>query len=373
MGLENKICLAFMNLKGEVSSGEIFRYFTKDNALEILKRMTNQDFGHDIELWEKWINENKPGILPDKNSTSDSLKISEERDSKLFLKSSYLLYLRSGLESVAAERLVIALENNKLELEAYALKTYLSKGSSSQCNIKSWGNRPCTISLDLPENPEPGDLWFDPIELNLAILIPNSQRVSPHAKSWVSTHPVYVWQYQTFLSLVKIGKKIDLLPAPDDYLKNIRVQNQENQKYITDIYHNEAIAYSNWMRKSLCKQSDLEAAKKYFNLHELNEILPKNLKVWTSGDVQKDYRIAVGQGSLDKDPSLDYGDIIEENHEGLEAKPDRMLYEEWDSRDNIGMLTKVAVCTELSQDKKAATLHYQLLNRAPRPVLAPTL
>lgn len=361
-----------MNLKGEVSSGEIFRYFTKDNALEILKRMTNQDFGHDIELWEKWINENKPGILPDKNSTSDILKISEKSDSRLFLKSSYLLYLRSGLESVAAERLVIALENNKLELEAYALKTYLAEGSGSQCNIKSWGNRPCTISLDLPENPEPGDLWFDPVELNLAILIPNPQGVSPHEKSWVSTHPVYVWQYQTFLSLVKIGKKIDLFSAPDDYLKNIRVQNQENQKYITNIYHDEAIAYSKWMHKNLCMQSDIEAAKKYLNLYEFKKILPKTLKVWASGNFQDDYRIAVGQSSFDKDPSLDYGDIIEENHEELEAKSDRMLYEEWDSRDDIGMLTTVAVCTGLSQDKKAETLHCQLLNRSPRPVLAPT-
>jgi hypothetical protein len=371
MGLENKLRLAFMNLEGEISPGEIFRYFTKDNALKILKKMTNQDFGYDIEAWRRWINENRPGILTEEDNEPDSPHRSEEGRSTRLLTISYLNYLKSGLGSKEAEKLVIALEQNKLELESHALRIFLTEGSGAKFTAKSWKNRVCTVSLGLPENSEPGDIWFDPIELNMAILIPNPEGISHHVKSWISTHPVYAWQYQAFLNLVKVGKKLDAFSTPDDYLTQGRTQHQASLKYVTNLYQDEALAYSSWMRKSLCGQVHLNAARAYLGSTELSRILPTTLKLWESGEFQEDYRTAVGLNSISKNPSLDYDDIIDENYDELESQPDRMLYEEWDCRSNIGMLTKVSAFTGLSEGHTTETFHFQLLNRSPEPLLSP--
>jgi hypothetical protein len=372
MGHENKFCLAFLNLNEEVPSGEMFRYFTKGNALKILKKMTDQDFGYDVQAWRDWITEHRPGVLPEKNisdySQANLQNASNENNSVLAV--SYLHYLESEFGSLETERLLEALDQSKLELEAHALRTYLVNGSGSQCNLKSWGNRSCIVSVDLPENAEPGDLWFDPVELNLAILIPNPEGISHHVTSWISTHPVYVWQYLAFLFLAKIGRKLNPLPTPDDYLNSSRIHCQANLKPVTNLYQDEAIAYSLWMRKSLCGQENLSAAKSYLKSDELDKILPAELKLWEGGEFQEDYRIAVGYNSIDKNSSLDYDDIIDENYDELENLADRMLYEEWDTRNNIGMLTVVPVFIGLCTDDTTGTLHYEILNRSPRSVLS---
>jgi hypothetical protein len=374
MARASKLRLAFMNLNGEISSDEIFGYFDKSIALRTLKNITGQDFGYDVGAWRKWINEHRPNELPREEKEVDHFlknqDLYEEIHKENPLEILYKDYLESNLNFSIAERLVTVLKKNRLELESYALKTYLDKGSGSKISVSEWGNRSCIISLNLPDNAEPGDLWFDPVELNLAILIPSPQDISHHLTSWVSTHPVYVWQYRAFLRLIKVGKKLDVFPSPDDYLTLKRIHNQPSLKYVSNLYQDEAIAYSSWMRKSLCGQSNLKAMQEYLSLKELNSILPSTMKLWASGEFQEDYRIAVGLKSLNKNPSIDYDDIVEENYDELESQSDRMLYEEWDDRGSIGMLTVVPVFIGLGQKDTTATFHYQLLNRSPRSVLS---
>jgi hypothetical protein len=369
----NKLHLALMNLNGEISSEIVFGYFEKKTALEILKNMTGEDFGYNVEVWRKWIQENRPGALPEENIEPNYppylQHLFKKNDLKYPLEIAYRNYLESDLNVAIAEILVTVLEQNGLETESQCLRIYLSEGSCAKRNIKEWENKLCTISLNLPDNAEVGDLWFDPVELNLAILVPNPEGISHHVKSWVSTHPVYVWQYRAFLSLVKIGEKLDMRATPSDYLNLNRFKSQDSLLYVTGLYQDEAISYSSWMRKSLCGQSNLKAMEKYFSSKELSYIFPNTLKLWDSGEFQEDYRVAVGHKSIDKNASLDYDDIIDENYEDLENLPDRMLYEEWDERSNIGMLTVVPVFIGLGQQNTTSTLHYELLNRSPRPIL----
>jgi hypothetical protein len=214
--------------------------------------------------------------------------------------------LTSDLNLSTTKKLIAVLEQKGLVAESNALEIYLTPNRNKKVEFEEWGNRPCTVSLDLPNNPEPGDLWFDPVELNFSTFIPNLEGTSHHVSSWVSTHPVYVWQYRTFLSLVKIGRKLDNHAVPTDYLRATRIKGQSSLSYVTNIYYDEAIAYSSWMRKSLCGQSNLEAAKRFLCLEELDKILPGDIKLWDSGEFQEEYIIAVGRNSIDKNPSLDY-------------------------------------------------------------------
>jgi hypothetical protein len=288
--------------------------------------------------------------------------------SDLVLETAYQNYLESELASKSTERLIAVLAQYGLELEANALKVYLMEGSGTHFSAVGLStNCLCTISLDLPPNAKPGDLWFDPVELNFATLIPNPEGVSHHVKSWMSNHPVYVWQYRAFLNLIKIDKKIEVFNSPEDYLKSSRIENQESLSYITDLYHDEAVAYSSWMRKSLSGQGVLKAARAYLGSQELEKFLPSTLKFWESSDVEEWYRTAVGLNSLDRSFSLDYNDILEENFDKLDKKTDRMLYEEWDRRKFIGMMTIVPVFCGLGKDNTASSFYYEFLNRSPRP------
>jgi hypothetical protein len=46
-----------MNIKGELSQTQRRLYIPKERAYELLKALTGQDFGEDIEAWENWVNE----------------------------------------------------------------------------------------------------------------------------------------------------------------------------------------------------------------------------------------------------------------------------------------------------------------------------
>jgi hypothetical protein len=291
-------------------------------------------------------------------------------DIKRPLETAYQDYLESGLSTKASEKLVHVLQQNGLELEARALETYGSFGSGATCVVKEWNeNRSCTVALDLPINAKPGDLWFDPIELNLSVFIPNPMGRSEDVISWVSTHPVYVWQYRTFLDLVKVGEKTEIFSIPDDYLTHNRIEGQPSLAYVTDIYQDEALAYSSWMRKSLSDMSIINAVRTYLSPREICSVVPDTLKFWDSSIFQEEYRVAFGLNSLDKNPSLDYEDIIDENYSELESLNDRMLYEEWEYRNNIGMITSIALFCGLSKGNTALSSYYAFLNRSPRPIL----
>jgi hypothetical protein len=282
---------------------------------------------------------------------------------KQSLETAYQGYLESTLATEAAKELIVALRQNGLEIESHALEAYCLEGSGVAFAAKGWNaDRLCTVSLDPPTNAKPGDLWFDPVELNLAILIPNPEGVSHHVTSWVSTHPVYVWQYRTFQSLVKVGKKIEVFPTPDDYLTSRRVDSQASTDYVTNIYHDEAIAYSSWMRKSLSGKYELDATKAYLGIEGLKRILPDNLKLWESSDVEEWYRTAVGINNLDRDFSFEYGKIAAEKYEELESNPGRILYQEWDYRSYIGMMTIVSAFCGLGDYRTTETFHYEILN-----------
>ncbi len=54
--------ILILNLQGKIPEGSM-AYSRKEDAYLALKKWTGQDFGDDIERWEKWVKENGLPIL----------------------------------------------------------------------------------------------------------------------------------------------------------------------------------------------------------------------------------------------------------------------------------------------------------------------
>jgi hypothetical protein len=282
---------------------------------------------------------------------------------------SYQAYLESDLHPQVGQVLIAVLQSHGLEIEAQGLSVYLEQGEGSTYypKLDLWGSSVCTVGIDFPLDGKTGDLWFDPIELNLAVLVEHLPYQSHHVTSWISTHPVYVWQYRTFLRLVEVGEKTSPYALTDDYLCITRIESQASLDFITNIYHDEALAYLTWIGKGPCNQGQLEAANEQLNSSQMQSILPLPLRVWDGVEFQEQYYIAVALNTIYRNPSLDYNDIIEQS-EKLKTCASRMLYDEWDKQSNVGLLTSIALFGQTRrypENEPMGTYYYKILNHAP--------
>jgi hypothetical protein len=48
-----------MNLAGEIPEGRR-EYLSPAEALDMLKRVSGQDYGYDLKAWKQWLKENPP-------------------------------------------------------------------------------------------------------------------------------------------------------------------------------------------------------------------------------------------------------------------------------------------------------------------------
>jgi hypothetical protein len=289
------------------------------------------------------------------------------------LENLYQEYLQSNLDRQVTIDLCHILNDCGLTYEAQGLECYLKNGSDSICIFQEglWKNRQCFVGGKKPSQATPGNLWLDTTELTLSVFVPNRLDRSPDTAGWVSTHPVYVWQFRTFLSLVEIGKKIDVFPHASDYLMLERFQSMGSMDFIVNLYHDEALAYAAWFQKGIVDDSLLKSARDFLNSTEFSAVIPSELKLWVGAEYSEWLRIAVGRSSIDKHPYEDELKFEEFNGdlELLESLPDRILYQEWDKRDYIGLSTSDVAfeLPEISGNREIqTTLHFQILSTAPR-------
>ncbi len=284
------------------------------------------------------------------------------------LENLYRSYLESMLDPQVGKELSQALHRVGLHGEGQAIEVYFAHGPEATFNFQQsyWYGRRCFVGADLPALAEPGALWFDIVELTPMILVPGSDPTSHTLYRWVSTHPVYVWQFRTFLSLVDWHLiRTYFMKAPDLMMLD-RFESMSSMAFIKNLYHEEAVAYAHWFGKFLCGQFDFQAAKKFLKPEEFSEVLPKNMRLWD--EVQycnsEFVRIAVGQDTLDKDPDDEFE--LREAGEN-ELLPDRMLFEEWEHKYEIGLSTFVLLQPGLIERiPRKAYEFLQMQNAAPR-------
>ena len=278
-------------------------------------------------------------------------------------------YLKSGLDFGAAEEMCQALYYSGLHNESIALRRYLeaqAEGAERPVEL-NWGQRKCYSGLNLPPNPNPGDVWFDAVELAPMVLIPRKSDIYPPA-IWRAMHPVYEWQFKGFLGCVKLGRKRIELENPADYLSAKRFKDVGGIKFITDVYQDEALAYAHWFGKGLGSQSELRRARAFLDDSEFSMMLPKGMRLWNGTEYSGSefVRTATGRDTLDKKPEDQYAEyLLRESGDNL-SLPDRMLYEEWERRDDIGFSTSAFGLPEPLSTLPSETIFFDLKNSAPR-------
>ncbi|HLP88840.1 MAG TPA: hypothetical protein VK184_09670 [Nostocaceae cyanobacterium] len=283
----------------------------------------------------------------------------------------YQEYLESQLDAQIAKHLGQILHNIGLQNEAKLLTAYFDQGIQKIDNFQTdiWGQRRCFIGKFLPENAEIGDIWFDIVELTPMILIPSPYSPLIEMREWVSIRPVYTWQFRTFLNLVKWHLIKEYFMNVPDLMDNKRFESINAMEFITNIYHEEAAAYAHWFGKQLTGQFTLEATREFAEPEQFFQILPPNFRLWDGAEYSGSefVRIAVSQETIDKDAGE-----IDEELEMRESKQNqilnnRVLFEEWEYKSNIGLGTAIPLQIELIKEiPRLAYEFIELTNAAPR-------
>lgn len=276
-------------------------------------------------------------------------------------------YLESGLDSQAADSLQHALLRAGLHAEGHALQRYLADGADAQVQWTDpvWQAARVSVGQLPPAQASLGSIWFDIVELTPMVLLPLAGAVPPAGGVWLATRPVYVWQFRTFVDLVDVGRTLTEFPMPTDFLAPDRFVSLDSMAFITDMYHDEALAYAHWFGRTLSSQFDLQAAQQFLPAAAFNAILPTGIGVWDGSEypLSEAVRIAVRNETLTKDIFAEADAFDTDEHVD---SPDRMLYDEWERHSAIGFTTTVFLPHGLVRGTPRKTLFVELRNAAPR-------
>jgi uncharacterized protein YjbI with pentapeptide repeats len=287
--------------------------------------------------------------------------------SKGSLEALYQEYLASGLQPGPGLALSRGLAAAGLREPAMALENYFQSNSAAQHTIPiaSIGGRPTFAGPLPPQSPQLGQVWFDLCEVCPMILVPNTNDAALRSAYWVTLHPVYVWQFRAFLSLVRYETGRTEFPVPKDLMAPERLSGLGSTDYVTGVYHDEAVAYGAWFGKSLCGRMTLKFLRAFGGEQLLDVVLPQGMRLWDGAEVSSSefLRIAVGRNTLDRTPW--HEEELRDAGESV-APADQMLFEEWEKQQDIGFVTCISVALGLGRKETASTIHMQLHNVLPR-------
>ena len=144
-----------------------------------------------------------------------------------------------------------------------------------------------------------------------------------------------------------------------------RFTKMSSMEFVTNVYHEEAVAYAHWFGKYLCGQFELQLAEASLKPEEFLRVLPPHIRLWDEAAAHSEFaRIAVGRDSLYKDPDAE----LDHQNDANKSLPDRMLYDEWERTVGVGFSTLVAAEVGLlHQVPRMAYEFIELQNAAPRP------
>ncbi len=279
----------------------------------------------------------------------------------------YRSYLESALTKQTGKELSQALRRVGLHREGQALEEYFEQNTPATDSMQGndWDGRRCFVGPHLPSQAKPGDVWLDIVELTPMILVVSLDEATTDLYRWVSLHPVYVWQFRTFLHLADVKLVRQYFMKAADLFDPDRFTKMSSMEFVTNVYHEEAVAYAHWFGKYLCGQFELQLAEASLKPEEFLRVLPPHIRLWDEAAAHSEFaRIAVGRDSLYKDPDAE----LDHQNDANKSLPDRMLYDEWERTVGVGFSTLVAAEVGLlHQVPRMAYEFIELQNAAPRP------
>jgi hypothetical protein len=279
-----------------------------------------------------------------------------------FLTEAFVQYLRSGPDNSAAiAALIEAFQERGFLLEAQVLRHLMAGHAESRpIDQGPWAGKSVLLSPEAPQDAPAGALWFDIADLTPMLFVPHPEFPSPKRNRWVAIHPVYVWQYRGFLSLVRVLRKRIEFPAAADYFED-RFTDQPEISYLGSVYQDEALAYAYSFGKALADQLDWRFAHDMLPSAQFNELLPPERLAWEESEYpfSEFARSAVGQETLYKLVQSEEPSRVDGTNVNL---PDRMVFEEWERMEKIGFSTLVEADRGRALQSNPKTLFFELIN-----------
>ncbi len=222
--------------------------------------------------------------------------------------------------------------------ESEALNFFLKNGdlASFRFNGGVWDEFICTVGRVPPLNSCEGDLWFDVVELSLAIYMVNADTQIP---VWISVRPVMMWQFRSFIKLARLSIK------KKSFLKKNNLFSPERFKFIpsheiaTLLYEEEAEVYSLWFQKVLLPETDLKYVQPRLSKEQFLSLLPIGYRIWDAERPDEDpefLRLAIGHYFTDDKQTIEFTNYV---------------LKEWDKDENIGLVTAAYPESEMNQSK----------------------
>jgi hypothetical protein len=226
------------------------------------------------------------------------------------LQAIYEDYLVSGLDPNHAASLVNELSGSGLREEAECLRRYLAQpGTSFVVQDGAWRGCSTSIQWTPPHAPNPGDLWFDVVELTTMVFIAEMPGFSADLRGWMATRPVQGWQFKGFLGVAKPKSRIG-----GDRFDTERFSEIDPMASVVDLHPDEAEAYALWFGKWSLGGLELQCAERLLTLERKKLLSPDGLLLWDLSPPSSGWYYAVGF-------QPDTGELLEEEFSDCDRDP----------------------------------------------------
>jgi hypothetical protein len=184
-------------------------------------------------------------------------------------------YLGSDLDEKSAQSLADELAAIGLCQEAESMRCLLEGKGSFVVQDGPWQGCNCSVALTPPIFPQPGNLWFDSVELTTMSYVEELPGWSSHSRGWMSIRPVQRWQFGAFLQIAQPKCQFD-----GDGFSIERFGSGEPLEPVVDLYPDEAEAYALWFGKWSVGDLDLICADRILTPGRKEMLSPNELLLW---------------------------------------------------------------------------------------------
>jgi hypothetical protein len=209
-----------------------------------------------------------------------------------------------------------------------------------------WSGRRAWVGSVQPDAPAAGDVWLDVCELTPMLLLPREppadpsqyapgvlERLGPFV-AWMSLRPVARWQLGGFLNTARFAPHAVQIEPPVPAFDRRRLLAGEEDEPATRVLPGEAILYASWFWKGLSGRDDWEAAGAALTPEELAALWGPLRREWAGSITEGIYSVVTPE-TVDVDPD----DAYDEDPEL--SDPDRIVYGELETPDDVGLRTHV--------------------------------